>query len=117
MLWPPQVEDVKAELGIAVGDTRDDATLQVALDAAVAWVEEQRAGEFNFTGATVSLLPAPTPNLVLGTIRYAIRLRSRAKSPEALVDFGEFGSARIPGTDPDIDRLLGIGRFRRPMIG
>ena len=119
MLWPPQIEDVKAEQGIPRTDTRDDAALQVSLDAAVAYVEDQRGGDFNFAHATtgdIALKPAPPPNILLGTLRLAIRLRSRAKSPEALVDLGDFGSARIPGTDPDIDRLLGLGRFRAPMV-
>ena len=30
---------------------------------------------------------------------------------------GELGSARIPSFDPDIEALLGVGRYRPPMVG
>jgi hypothetical protein len=30
---------------------------------------------------------------------------------------GELGSVRIPSSDVDIERLLGVGRFRRPLVG
>jgi hypothetical protein len=34
------------------------------------------------------------------------------------VDLGnDLGSARVPSVDPDIERLLGIGRYRGPMVG
>jgi hypothetical protein len=34
-----------------------------------------------------------------------------------MVDMGELGTTRVPSVDPDIERLLGIGRFRAPMVG
>ncbi|MBB2500264.1 hypothetical protein H5411_14160 [Amycolatopsis echigonensis] len=52
----------------------------------------------------------------LGTVRLAAREFARRRSPEALIDMGELGSARIPSFDPDIERLLGIGRFRGPVF-
>lgn len=119
MPWPPQVEDLKADLKIAPSDTRDDADLQTDLDAAVAHVETMLAGDYNFTTATtgaVALLPVPTPDVVKGTIRLAARWNDRRRSPTGTIDAGEFGNTRIPTTDADIERMLGIGRYRRPMV-
>lgn len=120
MPWPPQVEDVKADLGLAPSDTRDDANLQVVLDAAVAWVEEQRLGDYNFAGATAgdeAALPVPTAAVVLGTIRLAVREHSLRRSPTGLIDSGEFGTVRVPRVGDDIHRLLGTGPYRRPLVG
>lgn len=65
-----------------------------------------------FEVRTTAGLPAPTADLRLGTIRLAGRWHTRRKSPEMLITAGEFGGARIPSFDPDIERLLKIGRFR-----
>jgi hypothetical protein len=118
VLWPPQLDDLKADLGVPRTDTRDDAQLQVVLDAAIATVEQELAGSYNFRSASVLelLLPTPPANVILGTIRYAIRWKTRSNSPDGLVDMGELGSARIPSFDPDIEQLLGIRRYRPPMV-
>lgn len=112
MAWPPSLETLKTDMGVT--DTRDDERLQMVLDAAVSFVERARAGEFNFAGDLGSDLPEPNSDLQLGTIRHAGRLHTRRKSPEMVISGGEFGSTRIPSVDPDIERLLGIGRFRGP---
>jgi len=117
--WPPQLDDLKAELGRARTDTADEPQLQLVLDASVAEVERERFGDLNFSNSTTgadSLLPAPSADVVLGTLRMAIRLWHRRRSPEGFVDLGEFGHSRVPRWDADIDRLLGIGEFRRPMV-
>lgn len=119
MPWPPQLDDLKAELGRQRSDSADDAQLQLTLDGAVAFVERERFGDLNFSNATTgvdSLLPSPSPDVVLGTLREAIRLWHRRRSPEGFIDLGEFGHSRVPRWDADIDRLLGIGEFRRPMV-
>jgi hypothetical protein len=53
----------------------------------------------------------------LGTVRLAARWHNRRRSPDGMLDMGELGNARIPTGDPDIERLLGIARFRGPMVG
>ena len=117
MLWPPQLEDVRRELKRTTDDVADDLLLQELLDAAVAYVERERFGDFDFDGSSASvLLPDPSPDLVKGTVRLAVRWHVRASSPAGLVDLGELGSARVPTVDADIDRMLGVGRFRRPMV-
>lgn len=121
MPWPPELQDLRGYVGVS--DNRDDVTLRSALDAAIDYVagpEGVRAGEFNFSGVTTgaeSLLPEPTAKVAQGTLLYAFRLHNRRRSPDGTVDMGELGTARIPSNDPDIERLLGIGRWRPPMVG
>lgn len=114
MPWPPQLQDLKSDM--RRDDDRDDAALQVVLDAAVDFVEEQREGDFDFDGS-LPLLPGPGPQIFLGTLRLAQRYFVRATTPDGLASMGELGSVRIPSTDVDIERLLGVGRFRAPMVG
>lgn len=120
MPWPPQVEDLKADLNVERADTRDDAELQTVLDAAVALVERERVGDLNFAGATSgadALLPAPGADVVKGTLRLAVRWWNRRRSPDGLIDSGgEFGSSRVPRFDSDIERMLAIGPYRIPMV-
>lgn len=113
--WPPELPDLKDDLGLS--DDRDDVALSSSLEAAVAYVEQARAGDFNFTGDPLSLLPSPGSSVELGTVRLAGRWFNRRRSPDGLIDMGELGSARIPSVDSDLERLLGIGRFRAPMVG
>jgi hypothetical protein len=109
--WPPALSELKGDMNIGPSDTRDDVALQVQLDAAVSFVERVRPA-FNYRADPLSTLPAPVPDLNLGTVRLAGRWYTRRKSPDALVAMGDLGSARIPSFDPDIERLLGIGRFK-----
>lgn len=116
-LWPPQLEDARRELKRKSTDTADDVLLQARLDAAVSYVEEAREGDFDFDGG-LPLLPDPTPHLWQGTVELAIRWYIRMSSPDGLVNAGDgLGAVRIPTTDADIERKLGIGRYRRPMVG
>lgn len=114
MAWPPQLAELKTDVGVV--DTRDDDILTSCLDAAVAFVERVRGASFNFDEDPESELPAPTADIELGVLRLAGRWYSRRKSPAALIEMGEFGAARVPSFDPDIERLLGIGRYRGPVI-
>lgn len=54
----------------------------------------------------------PPPDLHLGTLRLAGRWHTRRRSPDGLVAMAELGMGRVPSFDPDIERLLKIGRFR-----
>lgn len=117
MSWPPSVARLKDDLGIEPGDVRDDVRLGDQLAAAVAFVRRVRGGSFNFAADPFSPLPSPTEDLILGTVRLAGRWHTRRRSPDGLVSMGsELGSTRVPSIDPDIDRLLGIGRYRSPVI-
>ena len=114
MAWPPALSDFKADLEIPSDDTTTDVAFQEVLDAAVAYVERVRAGDYAFTGEPTVLLPAPPDDLVLGTIRLAGRWHRRRQSPDGLVSMGELGTGRIPSVDPDIERMLGVGRYAPP---
>lgn len=109
MAWPPTLADVKSDAKIT--DTRDDVALQRMLDAAVAFYERVKRGVYNFTGDSGDDNPAPGPDQELGIIRLTLRWKARQNSPEALITAGELGSARVPSFDPDIDRMLRLGRF------
>lgn len=117
LTWPPQLDDVKDDLKIDRGDVRDDARLSAALGAAIDLVTRLRGTAYNLTGTT-STLPSPTQDIVLGTVRLAVRWYTRGRSPDGLVaNGGELGVSRVPSFDADIDRLLGLGRYRSPVIG
>lgn len=116
MAWPPTVDDVKLDMKIEPTDTRDDARLKQVLDAAVVFVERVRP-KFNYTADLGSSLPDPSPDLILGTVRLAGRWHTRRRSPDALIEMGEMGSSRVPSIDPDIDRLLRLGRHAVPVVG
>jgi hypothetical protein len=111
--WPPELSELKSDMKIV--DTRDDARLQFVLDAAVAFAERVHAGTYSF-GDPLSVLPGAPPDIALGVLRLAGRLHLRRRSPDGLVSNGDLGVARVATTDPDIERFLRIGRFRRSVI-
>jgi hypothetical protein len=90
--------------------------LERVFDAAVEFVERIHSGRFNFTGQP-STLPLPNFNLKLGTVMLAKRWHTRRRSPQMLVAAAEMGSARVPSFDPDIDRLLRLGKHAIPEVG
>lgn len=116
MAWPPTLGELKVDMDIDATDTRDDTQLQVVLDAAVVFVERVRRGDLNFDGDPMSLLAAPSADVVLGTLRLAGRWHTRRRSPDALIQMAEMGASRVPSFDPDIERLLRIGRHQKPRV-
>jgi hypothetical protein len=115
MAWPPVLRELKSDLGLASGDLTDDAALAVQLAAAVAFVERVHDGRYTFDGED-DTLPSPGSDLELGAVRLAGRWFTRRRSPDGLIVSSEFGSTRIPSFDPDIERLLRIGRYAPPVI-
>jgi hypothetical protein len=59
---------------------------------------------------------SPPSDLKLGAIRLAARWYSRRLTPNALIELGDLGGARVPSFDPDIERLLKIGKYRSSVI-
>ena len=105
MAWPPTLAELKSDMGI--DDDRDDVVLQRELDAAVAYVVAEKTdldGWFE-----------PTDVIALGALRQVGRWHTRRRSPDGVVAMGEMGTGRVPTFDVDIEKLLGIGRFRPPM--
>ena len=115
MSWPPELAELKDDLDISADDERDDSRLDLVLDAAVEFVQRVRPS-FNYAADPDSALPAPTADLKLGTLRLAGRWHTRRRSPDALIQMGDLGASRVPSFDPDIDRLLGIGRYAGPVF-
>lgn len=114
MTWPPQLADLKADLRIA--DTRDDQALEAQLEAAVAFVETVHDGRYNFADDPLVDLRAVPGTMPLGALRLAGRWYTRRRSPDALIQMGDLGAARVPSFDIDIDRMLKIGRFAPAVV-
>lgn len=115
-MWPPTVDELKLDGKIPLDDTRDDDRLRQVLDAAVTFAERIHAGRFNFADESGATLPDVPDDIRLGVLRLASRWDTRRRSPDALIQMAELGSSRVPSFDPDIDRLLRIGRYAAPVI-
>lgn len=113
--WPPTLGDLKRDLKIDDADVRDDGRLLDVLTAALVKVVELRNATIDFDG-TRPTLPAPGADLALGAVRLAARWHARRRSPDGLIDSGEFGTSRVALYDSDIERLLKIGRYAGPVI-
>lgn len=118
MSWPPTLEelvldmkDPNAQQGAP--NVQADSRLQQTLDAAVAYVERVKAGvyQFDVTDPDQFELPEPPNDFRLGTLRLAARWHHRRMSSGGLISLGELGTTQVPGSDPDIDRMLRIGRY------
>lgn len=67
--------------------------------------------------AEVTLAGDPDDDLVLGTLRLAGRWFTRKRAPDDLIAAAELGTTRLPGLDPDITRMLRIGRHQPAAVG
>ncbi|MCF7548904.1 hypothetical protein [Pseudonocardia sp. WMMC193] len=115
MIWPPSLNDLKDEMGVRWDDHRDDDPLYWALRAACTYVERVR-DDLDFTMDTTIVEDVVYRDLWVGTLRLAQRWYERRKSPAGLTSMADMGGVRVPSVDPDIDRMLRIGRYRRPVI-
>lgn len=91
----------------AAGDPLPARAEQARLGAA-AYVERVRA-DLDWTD--------PAPDVVMGAAILASRLHARAGSPLGLASFAEFGASAVLRLDPDVERLLGLGRYAKPKVG
>jgi len=111
-MWPPTLDDYIADQGLTAPVS---AKHQENLDAAIAFVERVR-DDLNFAEDVLIDKPFPTKDNVLGTIRLAARWVARAESPQGLIVMNDMGQVRVPAFDPDIERLLCIGRYKGPVL-
>lgn len=109
----PTLASVKVDAGIT--DTRDDVILQQELDAATDYVMRVRS-DLNYDNDPLNHRPAPGNDFVLGVQRQVIRWHARRRSPDATIAMGDLGSSKVPSFDPDIERMLGIGRYHGPVF-
>jgi len=111
-------ETVKAVLGADISGDIDDASLQQMCDGTRSYVEDKRKDLF--VAAPVETDPpvfTPTPSVTLGAALLAYRFYSRRTSPLGVIGFTEDGAQGLLREDPDIAKLLGIGRFGRFVFG
>lgn len=85
--------------------------------AAAALVERARPDLVVVDAAGSASFPMADPDVVKGAELLAARLYARKGSPQGLASYGDFGPAPITRLDPDIERLLGVGRYGRPAVG
>jgi len=116
--WPPTLDELKTDLKIDLADTRDDDRLSSDLAASVSFVERVRSDvQYDPLNPDQFDLPVPTADHWLGTLRLAGRWGDRRRSPDGTISMGELGTSRVSTFDPDIDRMLRIGRHARARVG
>jgi hypothetical protein len=96
---------VRSILGPKLPADLDGTALQACCDAARSYVEDRRADLWSTDDPPVYV---PTPAVIHGAALYAYRLLYRRKSATA---------TGIASSDPDVERLLGIGKARRFRFG
>lgn len=111
--WLPQ-EDVLAYLGMDDSDSEASSVSRARL-AAAAYVERNRPDLLTLVELTPTYLP--TPEVFEGALLLTARLHARKASPTGLASYGEFGPAAVLRFDPDVERLLGVGRYAPPAVG
>lgn len=106
-----QAVALQLQLDLADGDPLPPRAEQARLGAA-AYVERVRA-DLAWDAAPVTA----SPDVVMGAAILASRLHARAGSPLGLASFAEFGASAVLRLDPDVERLLGLGRYAKPAVG
>lgn len=106
MASAPDLDALKAWLGLAPADTTDDAVLQESLDSALAAQARVVTYPDDGTGG-----PDYVADLREAVFLRAQRLAARRNSPEGVVGLagagGDFVSARLPSYDGDVEHLEG----------
>lgn len=122
MAWPPVLTDLQDDLDEL--DPADEAALQRRLAAAVAFVQRVRRDAFltDDTGALIEPVELTATGeedtLVLGALMLAGHLFARRRSQDGILWMADTGTTRIPDhADPDIARLLRIGKQAKPRFG
>lgn len=106
--------DVVTAIGDDLADQVNTAALQTWCDAARDFVEERRPDLWVDTDADGTVDDyQPTPAVKSGTALLAYRLYQRRKSPLGVMGVTNDQASGILRDDPDIEKLLGIGRRRR----
>jgi len=106
---------VAAQLGLDPAEELPPLVEQVRLGAG-AWVERARAdlAWVDDTGQGVDVVGG---DVLAGAALMVARLHARGASPLGLASFAEFGPSQVLRLDPDIERMLGLGRYGKPRVG
>lgn len=112
--WLPPA-DVLGYLKVAAGSENAYA-VELCRVAAARVVERARRD------LKLAELPDPLPadadvpeDVKHGALLLTARLYARKGSPQGVATFGELGASTILRSDPDVQLLLGVGRFGRPV--
>lgn len=112
---PATVPQAKDELGIDPEDVRDDARLQLRVDAVNAQV---RSWPCSAPAVDADDWAAPElGDVVLGANMLVARLFRRKNSPAGVESFGSNGAVYVMRTDPDIAQMLKLGAWSGPQLG
>lgn len=106
--WLP-LDTVLGHLRIE-SDSDDAAQVEQWRQGAAAWVQRK-------LGVQDASTWQPTADVRQGAVLLCARLWSRRGTPAGLASFAEFGATAILRLDPDVERLLGLGRYGRPRVG
>jgi hypothetical protein len=117
---PATEASVKTLLNLEAGDTRDDARIELNINAANSLVATFR--KVRAAVGTVDPLADPPVNwpdfTVLGASLLAARWVKRNNSPAGVIDLGgDVGVAYVQRNDPDIGIMLGLGPYAAPAVG
>lgn len=95
----------------------DHPLIEQVRRAAADHCEDQRRDLLRTDPDTAAVTFTATDRVVQAGLLATARLLARQSSPTGQVSYGEFGAADILRLDPDVSRLLGVGRYARPIIG
>jgi hypothetical protein len=100
----------------------DETSMQNFCDGARSYVESRRPDLFVTVAAEDPDDPdvvtfTPGADVVTGTAMLAYRFYSRRTTPLGVLGFSEDGASGILREDPDVAKLLGIGRGRKFVFG
>ena len=56
-------------------------------------------------------------NIQFGALMLAARVFRRRNSPAGVETLGEMGPVYVSRNDPDLAMMLGLGNYRRPVVG
>lgn len=116
--WLP-VGVVLRQLGLPADQTGPQLVdAEDARVAAAAQVERARPDLVTVDATGVAVMVDPVdPDVIKAAQLLAARLYARKGSPQGLASYGDFGPAPVTRLDPDVERLLGVGRYDRPAVG
>lgn len=110
---------VTAALGEDLAEPVDTVALQSWCDGTRSYVEGKRSDLFVPVEGDDEAAPVftPTPSVVSGAVLLAWRFYARRTTPLGVLGFSEDGAAGILREDPDVAKLLGIGKAGRFVFG
>ncbi len=110
--------DLQSVLGDDLAEPIDSTSAQEYCDGTRSYVEGKRKDLFApAVDEDDPRVFTPTPAVRLGAAMLAYRFYSRRTSPLGVIGFTEDGAVGMLREDPDIAKLLGIGRFGRFVFG